>query len=491
MEHYESFGDCLKRCLHEMGMSASEASRLVGFRSRNSMFRIIGGDAGADVKLRFLSMLHDALGTRWPDSCWYALQESLSVERLGVEGYLSRRAFEQVLYQPIEACGAVVDKMNADGTEEQIPLTEVLDKVCASPKAEIIITGRCDSALSHLLAERCAKAGAEGRLTIRQYIDTVEQYATQNILGVLPLISKPWFNARLVEPGACTDEAVALYRMHAMHICYQTENGLDGGMFIRLDKDHFASKMEVRGALDFISVLDRHRFDLELLKPPPTLGEGAEAFVAYTEEYRQLESDCLICSIKPDVHFNCIPSEVLESSIRDGFRQVGVAADEELDALIAALKGIHQSRLDNMFSKRKATHIVYSLPAMERFMRTGIQTDHFFVQRAYTLEERRVIIRTLLEAMENSPWFNVYFLKDFAPELRYEVSMYGDKGVLLLDAYTGYELHDDHSQALITLPSFIRSFRNYFMDELLDQHVLSRADSMQVLQRLIEMEPAD
>lgn len=488
MEHYESFGECLKRCLREMGMSASEASRLVGFRSRNSMFRIIAGDTGNDVKLRFLSALHDAVGDSWPDSCWYALQESLSVERLGVEGYLSRRAFEEVLYNPSEECTAVVQKMNPDGTEESVPLAEVLDVVCASPKAEIVITGCYDSDLSRLLADRCAKAGAEGRLTIRHYIDTTDQYVTQNILGVLPLITKPWFNARLVAAGTCADETVALYRMHAMHICYQTEDGQAGGMFVRLDKEHFASKMEVRGALDFISVLDRYRFDLELLKPLPTLGEGADAFVNYTEEYRQLESECLICSVKPDVHFNCLPVEVLESSVRDGFRQIGLADGEELDALIGVLKEIHQARVDNMFHKRKPTHIVYSLPAMERFMRTGVQTDHFFIQRAYTVEERRTIIRVMLEGMKNSPWFNVYFLKDIAPEVRYEISMYGEKGVLMMDAYTGYELNDDHSQALITLPAFIRSFRNYFMEELLDQHVLSRAESMKVLEYLLTMD---
>ena len=39
MKHFESFGDCLKRCLKENHLSASEAAKLVGFRSRNSIFR--------------------------------------------------------------------------------------------------------------------------------------------------------------------------------------------------------------------------------------------------------------------------------------------------------------------------------------------------------------------------------------------------------------------------------------------------------------------
>lgn len=491
MEHYESFGECLRRCLQEANLSASELARLMKLRSRNSIFRILAGDASPDVCLRFLGTLHNTLGDKWPHDRWIALQEALSVERLGVVGYRSRQAFEQVLYGKPLPFDAVVEKMNPDDTEDLLSLSAILDKASAAPWAEIVITGCCDSGLTRLLAERCAKAGAEGRLKLRQYIYTAADCVTQNILGVLPLMAMPWYNARLVQPDDCPEEAIALYRMHALHILYQAEDGLAGGMFVRLDKEHFASRMVTRGAIDFIRVLDKHRFDLELLKPLPKTDAGAEAFVEFTETYRELESDCLICSIKPDVHFNLLPADVLESAVRDGFRQMNIADGDALDALITALKDIHLRRLDNMLTKRKPTHIIYSLPAMERFMRTGVQTDHFFVQRAYTVAERRTIVRLLLDTMQHNPWFNVYFLKDAAPELRYEISMYGEKGVLLTDAFTGYELQDDHSDALITLPGFISSFRTYFMDELLPHHVLPRAENLRLLEQLIGMDIQD
>lgn len=491
MEHYESFGECLRRCLQEADLSASELARLMKLRSRNSIFRILAGDASPDVCLRFLGALHNTLGDKWPHERWIALQEALSVERLGEVGYRSRQAFEQVLYGKPVPFDAVVEKMNPDDTEDFLSLSAILDKASAAPWAEIVITGCCDSGLTRLLAERCAKAGAEGRLKLRQYIYTAADCVTQNILGVLPLMAMPWYNARLVQPDDCPEEAIALYRMHALHILYQAEDGLAGGMFVRLDKEHFASRMVTRGAIDFIRVLDKHRFDLELLKPLPKADAGAEAFVEFTETYRELESDCLICSIKPDVHFNLLPADVLESAVRDGFRQMNIADGDALDALITALKDIHLRRLDNMLTKRKPTHIIYSLPAMERFMRTGVQTDHFFVQRAYTAAERRTIVRLLLDTMQHNPWFNVYFLRDAAPELRYEISMYGEKGVLLTDAFTGYELQDDHSDALITLPGFISSFRTYFMDELLPHHVLPRAENLRLLEQLIGMDIQD
>lgn len=488
-----SFGDHLKEFLQEDDLSASEVARLVGFRSRNSIFRILSGQAGADVKLRFLGKLHDVLGDTWPESRWHTLQESLSAERLGDNRYQSRCAFEKLLYSADEDFDAQVEKVDVPA-DDTVSLASILDAMASMPRAEIVITGCCDSGLSHLLADRCGKAGSDGRLTIRQYIDTSDNCVTQNILGVLPLITKPWYTARLVEPGSCPEETLALYRTHTMSFCYQTETGTQGSTLIRLDKDRFIGKMNLQSTSIVMQTLDRRRFDLELLKSLPNLdqgedlAQGAEAFITFTETYRELENDCLICSIKPDVHFNCLPVEVLEAAIRDGFSQIGLADGEILDALMAALKDIQVRRLDNMFHKHKPTHIIYSLPAMERFMRTGVQTDHFFIQRAYTVEERRIIIRALLDAMRDNPWFNVYFLKDIAPELRYEITMYGDKGVLLMDAYSNYALQEDHSDALVTLPAFISSFRSYFLDELLAHHVISRAESIRQLERLLVMD---
>ena len=59
--------------------------------------------------------------------------------------------------------------------------------------------------------------------------------------------------------------------------------------------------------------------------------------------------------------------------------------------------------------------------------------------------------------------------------------------MMLMDAFTGYELNVDHSEALITLPAFMESFRRYFMDELLMNYVMSRGDSMRELERLLVM----
>lgn len=489
MQHNETFGECLKRMLKEENLSASEAARLVGFRSRNSMFRILSGNAGYEVKQRFVQSLQQALGSAWPQERWTQLQETLVRERLGSARYESSQAFRRVLYgQEPDDAPYLVCLEGEKGQAFTRPLKDILREIVASARIEMVVTGCCDSALLALLAETCSEAGTQGRLVLRQYIDTAEETISQHILSILPLVPMPWYNARLVTPGECPEEMLAIYRANTIHVNRWDEEGRQYTLTLLLcNRREFISCGECAGDNLYIRIIDKWRFRLELLKPMAMNAQGPEVFVEYTRQYARLEEDCTILSIKPDVHFNCIPPAVLEQAILEGFEQSGMAAGEELAALMEVLWDVHEGRFRNMLEKHKPTHLVYSLPMMERFMRTGVQSDQFFIQRAYTVEERRTCIRVLLDAMRTQPYFNVHFLKEDMPPIQYEMTYYGGKGVLLMDAYTNYALNDDHSQALIILPAFMEAFKRYFKDELLENHVLSRSETIHALERLLVM----
>ncbi len=484
MKAPEKFGECLQRLLEAEGMSASEAARLVGFRSRNSIFRILKDETSADVDSRFLTSLHKAVGELWPRSHWDALEDAVYLKKVGLKQLLNDRAFLKSMHE-----GTAVDDYTVEsswyGQFKEISMRALLADVSKGDEIEIVISGSCKRDLATLLIEVLGKAGDEGRLKIRQYIDIGDDVMVYNILGALPMLSKVWYNARLVEPESCPPELEALYRLNTISIYQKDSQGQRcWHEMIQIDAKRFVHRSRMGDASPFAAILERKRFELELLKPMVRPDDVAEAYVEYTSQYAGLEKDGMILSIKPDVHFNCIASEVLYPAIIDGFRQAGYAAGEELTGLIATLKQIHDGRYENMFRKHRPTHLVYSLPAMERFMKTGVLTDQFFIQRAYTVEERRSILRSLhQEAMEN-PFFNIHFLREDVPDVRCEMTFYEGKGVLLLDAYTGYDLHEDHSEALITLPVFMESFQKFFMEQLLNRYVMSQAESMAVLERL-------
>ncbi len=470
-------------------MSVAAVAQLVGVKSRNSVFRILAGETSNEINLRFLETLHEVIGDQWPVQRWFALEEALSIERLGIERYRANCAFQRVLHEREAMIPAYsVRTITPDGRETTQPMATMLKEIASSARAEIVITGCCDSGLSLLLVQVCNEAGARGTLSVRQYIDTTEETVVRNILGILPLVTRPWYNARLVAPGSCPEEMMAVYRLHALHIHRWDDQGRQyGEMCIRYDDQNYVSRGQMEGANVAITVLDRWRFHLELLKEMPSINGGKQAFVDYTQHYLGLEENNVILSIKPDVHFNCIPTAVLEQAVSEGFRSLGMMQDAELTSMLDILRQVHGRRFDNILHKRRMTHLVYSLPMMEKFMRTGMASDHFFLQRPYTVEERRQVIRALLDAMRQEPYFNIHFLKEGAPIIHYEISLYGDRGVMLTDAYTGYDLETEHSEALITLPAFREAFRQYFQDELLPHYVLSRAETIQHLERLLVM----
>ena len=492
MNRYETFSECLQRCLDEGGLSASEAARLVGFKSRNSIFRILQGRTSAEVNEKFLAELQAAVGSRWPEETWRNLHETLTIERLGIETYLNNQAFAQMLHEPPRSSRNVcVQTMNGAQPGRVQTLGEVLDEALGAERVEIVLTGCCDAGVMQLLAEKCALAGDDGRLTIRHYIDTTEPEVVRCILALLPLVGKSWYNARLVDQDSCPKQMQLFYRISGIYINCRSADGWETGHQIVCVGDNEYLRQMFDCACPVNYVLDRWRFHLELLKPTLEMGMDAQAFLDYTAQYAELEKDCVILSIKPDVHFNCIAPELLEEAITEGFGRAGVAQGEELHALVAALYEIQQGRFENTLKKRRMTHLVYSLDAMERFMQTGVLGDQLFIQRAYTVRERREIVRTLRDAMLENPYFHVHFFKQNLPDLCNEISYYGGRGVMLMDAYTGYDLEREHSEALITLPEFMEQFRRYFMEELLVNGVVSRAESLALLERLMQMDVSE
>ncbi len=484
---YETFAACLKRCLIETGMRASEISRMLGHRSRTSVQRILQGDTSDKVNARFLQELEEALGKVWPKRHFDDLREALLIAQLGAKRYLNRQAFRRVLHEPeLPRMDIIVQTTSTEGVDTEIPLADLLDDILRAERIEIVITGCCEVGLLRLLAEKCAAAGDAGKLAIRHYIDTTEDAVVGNILGIMPLVNHAWYNARLVGAGDCPIQMLQLYRLHALYInCWDEKGSVTGSQMTCVDERTFLRRT-YQCLVPTVQTIDRWRSQLELLKPVLDLGGNAEGFLLYTQQYAKLEEKCTILSIKPDVHFNCIPPAVLEKPIAEGFSQAAIAAGDALDALMRSLWVVHERRFNNLYHKKKPTHLVYSRPAMVRFMHTGVLTDHFFLQRPYTVEERRTIIRTLRDAMQENPWFNVHFLKEDI-EPRKEISAYGDRGVMIMDAMTGYELSSDHSEALISLPAFIRGYQEYFMNNLLTEAVTSRSETLAVLEELINI----
>jgi len=157
------------------------------------------------------------------------------------------------------------------------------------------------------------------------------------------------------------------------------------------------------------------------------------------------------------------------------------------EKIIGELREVHEQRFENICQKSRPTSIIFSSEAMERFARTGMESDHFFALRPYTGEERAQILGHILKQMKENPAFHVYFFKkDFAPPLM-EVTLFEGEGTLMTKPFTDYNLADDHAEVLITSDAFCAHYKAFFTGDLLARHVMGPEETETELERLIEI----
>ena len=206
-----------------------------------------------------------------------------------------------------------------------------------------------------------------------------------------------------------------------------------------------------------------------------------EDYITYSKNYAALERDHSIWKIKPDVGVDQIPAWILVQAVREG----PVPADDQFTEVLDKLGRIYRDRYKNSFAKHKHCYTVFKRGAMRRFAMTGKTADHFWMMRPYTPKEREVILSELLKQQGNNPYVHFYFLKDDATLRDVEIAYYEGEGMLILDSETDYNLEQGHSEVLITHERMLSLFKEFFMNQLLQEYVCTESETADYLRHLI------
>ncbi len=483
LEPVQELGPCLKQMLRKKKTSASELARRMAYKSRNSIFRILDEKGGHSAQQAFYERLIDEDPLVLSDDERAELAQALEVSRVGIQAFMSNRAMRELLMNVTQESPKVrIETGDADDPD----FHKALDRLARGRKAYLTITGCCDRAIFEALRERVYKTNIACEVKITHFIYTGEEEIVRSISAIQPLLYCECYSAYSVEPGTMSKERESLYRSNCIYIHAQEANGewydqqmilVDKGVFSPLHR--FSSEEED----PYMAFFAHDMVHMPELKASFSQDKRLESYLAYTEDCRRLEQNRAIYTIKLDIPINFIHTDVLLPCARDGFRAIGLQDEDVLDGLVE----IHRQRYENFMTKKKPTHIIFSREAMERFARTGRQSDHFFALRTYTPKERVAILYDLRKQAEHNPNFFLYFFKErFEPPLT-EIGLYEGVGTLLTKPYTHYDLAGDHAEAIITQAEFSARYREFYVGDLLERHVLSREETMGVLEELIEI----
>ncbi len=485
-----SFAQCLRELLKEKKVSASELARMMAYKSRNSIFRILDGEGAHGARLAFFARLKEENPLGLEEADFERLSEALEISRVGAQAYRSNRAMRELMTGG-NAKRAQVRVVGPDGGDAQQALRGLL----GAKQMEIVITGCCDRDVLAAMREQLAARGVLQGLRVTHFIYAGREELIGAVSAIQPMLYAGFYTAYCVEPGVLSKEREQIYRTNCIYVRWQDALGAwHDQLFVLADRNlfvalHAADEGKYNG-LDRLFAGDMEKMTaLKSVFPYGKDGKDEPDYVAYTDMCRRLEQGRAIYTVKLDVPFPMIDPEILMPCAMESFAAGGTDREEALHE-IEALRAVHARRFENVFGKHRPTHIILSRAFMERFARTGRQTDHFFALRPYTPDERAAILAHIRDQARDNPNFHVYFFQEgFTPPLM-EITLYEGAGTMLAKPFTDYNLAGDHAEAIIENAEFCERYKAFFVEDLLARQVTDKAETLRTLGELIEMAKA-
>ncbi|MBQ8537666.1 MAG: hypothetical protein IJ461_09725 [Clostridia bacterium] len=476
MADFMLFGAQLKTILKNRGVSASQLSRLMGFKSKTTLFRVLNDEVTYASLQSFWRKMTQRQPLPLTQEEWSQLEQSLNVSRQGLEACALNQAMHELLHpsqQPFEDIPVRCFGQDAPRVQS---LRELMRFYRQSPRVHITLVNCTQSDLLRLICQSLSPESMQIHHLLNlndTLLDTV-----RSIGACLPLLPYACYTPyALSEPLRSSELFVIFHNGEGQwetHYFLFTAQG-ELCMMASRDKD-FPSFWKAALQDPLVPFLQPLKVVLGPLSAPSD-------FVGFIQRYYELEKERALYSIKPDVPINFIHPDLLVDAVREGLNKNGASPVDE--TLISDLYDIQLKRWQNFFEKRKVTHVIFSKEAMIRFARTGRQTDHFFVMRPYTAKEREAILTFLWEQAQSNPYFNLYFAHENCVIEDREISCYEGAGTVFQDANTSY--NQDHQEVMITHPAFAQQFKRYFMNELLVNHVLSPRETQHLWDYLIAL----
>lgn len=476
------FGSCLRQILESKNTSASELARMMNYKSRNTVFRILSGEGGYSVLKAFCDRLLQEDPLALNENERIALEQALNVSRVGVDSYRSYCELAELLGEKNDHDASAICCMS------EVSDIEAAIRECR--EVSITITGCCDRQLFERFRKSMLGVNKKAKMSITHFIYTGAEEIIRNISAVQPLLFESCYMPYALEPDMFSPEKERLYRSNCVFLhALDAEGKWFDQAFLLVDKGVFcAMGRRAPGGFRLLQTFfSEDTLRMYPLKKCFAQTSGIQTYADYIGECAALEHGRAIYNIRQDVPISFIHPDMLVCAVMEGFPDTGFAEASELEAILPALYECQMRRFRNFFEKRRPTHTIFSYEAMQRYARTGEQSDHFFAMSPFTAKERVRILSHLREQAQNNPNFHIYFFREGYMLSQTEVGLYEGAGVLFSKPHTDYNLSGGHAEAIVDQKALCERFREFFVQYLLNDYVMNEEETMRALDTLIRI----
>lgn len=479
---YESFRVCLERIIRERDITAAELSRILEHKSKTTLSRVFAGTAGLDSIRKICREASQSPVLALTEEEKNALELAVRTDEVG-EGVLRARDEIRELLRPTRRNEPAIIMRSETGA---VPLSEVARMMQEAGHADVLIFNCSSHALAQELAFLLGSMPME-KLTVRHYmaVNSDPARTASMIVTLTGLFGFANYTCFSMPSGGDPTGPLAFIGMNCIACRIAGDTGTRE--FQMMFTDGYSGILHESPGIftyweRYLALLSIPARPIKTTYPPVF---SPEDYVTFTDTYRRLEENRNVYMFKPDICLNQIETEILRSAFLDGARQIGMDTPE-FTATLNRLAEIQEMRFRNTFTQHKVTHVVFSETAIRKFAETGCTSDHFFLMRPYTKEERARILTHLAHQTQSNPYFNAYLLRDDRGFTGMEATCYEGEGVQFIPADTDYNLSSGHTEAIIVDEEFVGLFLRFFREDLLKHHVTPPAAAAKLFTELAE-----
>ena len=448
------------------GLSLQRLSETLGYTSKTSLERIMKERVRERSLETFYRLAQERLNLTEEER--RTLARAVEVRLFGLEASIANQVLDNFLHNPeAESVPSPLILDTSTGAEGSLS-----SRYSGWQEVKLILLGCGELPIW----DELRRLLVSGRAQVEHFmasggtpLNSGRYYAVLQELIFLQGYSAFSLRAKLPDDGG-------IYRSNLLIAVGRAEDGSPAAETVRFhDGKGFAIPLADAAAYELYVGIDRSLFQ-PLMEPVFSAQRGRDVL-----ESMSLRADWerrrALFILKPDLPFLQIPSEILLTLWREGV-EAGMDFPDVRDL-------IHE-REANLLGKREPTVLILQRDAMEAFARTGRMVDHWPGIRAFTLQERRLILRRELQQMRENPACSIYFLRgdDMRPDRSFTV--YDKFGFLLTPIADEADCGVLRS-VLVTDPSVVRMMGDYVRQHLIREHCLSLPESLRVMEHIAEM----
>lgn len=484
----ESFGSLVAGVLEKQGLSYAEVAKALGHKSKTTLHRILNDDCSPAMAEKFY---HAFLGSglcELSEEEQTALDEALEVALVGREQFLVNQAMWRIFREEHVSPIDVPLRVSGEPPWPCETLESLLTACFRADSAHLLVINACQTPLFPLLI-KSLRAHKHANVYVDHLLfvdgDAVRMANSMNALmeilcdsrcnscsvccgdapwGYGGLMRDDWAIVRLEQGGNVWEWQVALFAGGGYAVAGQENEGL----------------------FDFWrEILRAHAPNVQPIRRARMIGQSEKDFFALMERLVEMEQSQSLYVAKGGIFINLVPPDILRAAFVNGHAEE--AGSPGLKRAAAHLHRIQTLRYENRRKQYRSTYYICTRAELCEFARTGVHYISFPFLRPYTPEERVRIFRSILNEMQENPYFDFRLLRNGGQQSKLQMCFLEGGSVLFIaPCYADACEERQYVEAMLLQKEFNAQLRNFFRRELLGRQSMPQEETRKLLAQLIK-----